>query len=88
MVLMIPVQAIVNILEFSISPQLTITGGTGAISAPPRHFNFAIVSSPFAIFTLLFYHNGRALSTNNKLYVKKSVDKAELWCYNHNKLNL
>ena len=67
----IPHQPIVIILDFSISPQLTITGGTGAISAPPRHFNFAIVSSPFAIFTLLFYHNGRALSTNNRLHVKK-----------------
>jgi hypothetical protein len=42
MVLIIPVQAIVNILELSISPQLTITGGTGAISAPPFHFIFDI----------------------------------------------
>jgi hypothetical protein len=43
MVLIIPVQAIVRMLDFSISPQLTITGGIGAKSAPPFHFNFAIV---------------------------------------------
>ena len=43
MVLMIPVHATVIIFEFSISPELTITGGRGAMSAPPRHFIFAIV---------------------------------------------
>jgi hypothetical protein len=43
MVLMIPVHATVIIFEFSISPELTITGGRGAMSAPPRHLIFAIV---------------------------------------------
>ena len=43
--LIIPVHATVIIFEFSISPELTITGGRGAISAPPRHFIFAIIIS-------------------------------------------
>ena len=46
---MIPVHATVIIFEFSISPELTITGGRGAMSAPPRHFIFAIVI-PFLSF--------------------------------------
>ena len=41
-VLIIPVHATVIILEFSISPEETITGGTGAIKAPPFHFIFDI----------------------------------------------
>jgi hypothetical protein len=47
MVLIIPVQATVIIFDFSISPELTITGGRGAISAPPRHLIFDIFTSFF-----------------------------------------
>ena len=49
MVFVIPVQPMVIILEFSIFPTVTIVGGRGAISAPPRHFIFAITSPYFTI---------------------------------------
>ena len=40
--LTIPVQPIVIILEFSISPHVTITAGNGARSVPPFQVTFAI----------------------------------------------
>lgn len=45
--MVIPVHATVRMFELSISPQLTITGGRGAMSAPPFHLIFAISLFPF-----------------------------------------
>jgi hypothetical protein len=43
MVLRIPVQPIVMMLELSISPQETIVGGSGASNAPPLKVFLAII---------------------------------------------
>ena len=43
MVERIPVQPIVMILALSISPTVTITGGSGAVSAPALKFFLAIL---------------------------------------------
>ena len=46
---MSPAQATVMMLEVSISPQVTITGGTGARRALPFHVCLAIFGVPFGV---------------------------------------
>ena len=64
--MVIPVQPIVIIFDFSIFPTVTIVGGRGATSAPPRHFIFAISDLPFSL-----HHVGFVPSeiTPNTVYV-------------------
>ena len=54
MVLMIPVQATVRTLGCSGVPQETITGGSGAINAPPFHFVFFIKAPICHVMTISF----------------------------------